>query len=58
MGVLTAFYPESIFRKAFDLCRIHRVIGLSSLGMTTHAIISGVMDALPTGMCYAFIVSL
>lgn len=50
MGILTACFPESIFRRAFDLRRIHRALGLSSLGLTTHAIVSGVMDALPTGI--------
>ncbi len=49
MGVLTAVHPESSFRKAFDLRGIHRVLGLSSLGLTTVAVLSGIMDKLPNG---------
>ena len=52
MGYLTAMHPDSVFRKAFDLRRIHRVIGLSSLGLTTVAVISGIMDKLPYGTCF------
>ncbi len=49
MGCLTAVYPDSVFRTAFDLCGIHCVLGLGSLGLTTAAVLTGIMDQLPKG---------
>jgi len=52
MGLVTAMWPESVLRKALDLRRIHRALGLTSLGMTTIAVVSGIMDQLSYGSCF------
>ena len=44
MGTLTALFPGSVLRTAFDLCRIHQAIGLTSLGLTTISVVTGIMD--------------
>lgn len=53
MGLLTALAPDSSIHKTYNLLFVHRVIGLTSLGMSTAAIIAGIMDQLPQGksMC-------
>lgn len=49
MGLVTAMWPDSVLRKALDLRRIHQAFGLTSLGLTTIAVVSGIMDQLYTG---------
>ncbi len=49
MATLKIFHPTSTFRTAFNLVAIHRVLGLTSLGLTTAAVLSGIMDRMPQG---------
>ena len=51
MAILTRFYPESVFRKAFDLKAAHRTLGLLSLFLTMATVLTGIMDHLPAGTC-------
>jgi len=51
MSTLTAFYPESVLRKAFDLRRIHQTMGLTAFGLTVVAILTGINSQLGQGAC-------
>lgn len=51
MSTLTAFHPESVLRKAFDLRRIHQTIGLTAFGLTVVAILTGINNELGQGAC-------
>mmetsp|Transcript_32442 Transcript_32442/g.46781 ORF Transcript_32442/g.46781 Transcript_32442/m.46781 type:complete len:495 (+) Transcript_32442:26-1510(+) len=51
MSTLTAFHPESLLRKAFDLRRMHQTIGLTAFGLTTVAILTGINNSLGQGAC-------
>ena len=52
MAALTALWPESTLRQAIDLVAVHRALGLTSLGLTTIAAVSGIMDKLGEGACF------
>ncbi len=51
MALLTKFWPNSIFRRAFDLRSAHKNIGILAFIGTTIAIVTGVMDQMPHGYC-------
>ena len=51
MATLTRFRPESVLRKAFDLKSAHKFLGSWSLTLTTIAVLTGVMDLMPSGTC-------
>lgn len=51
MASLTRCYPDSILRKAFDLKTGHKNLGILVLVFTTIAILTGIMDQLPQGVC-------
>ena len=51
MAGLTKFHPDSIFRSAFDLGFIHKVIGGSAFNLTVAAILTGITDYLPWTAC-------
>ena len=50
MGILTMVSPANRLRDAFDLRRVHRALGLTALGLTVLAVLTGIMDRLPQGM--------
>eukprot|EP01038_Epipyxis_sp_PR26KG_P015376 gene15376-20729_t len=52
MAALTACWPNSFIRKKFDLLRIHRHIGMISYGLSAIAVVTGIINQLPTSSCY------
>ncbi len=52
MGLLTACRPSSPLRTACDLRRIHRALGLTALGLTVLAVVTGITEHLPEGQRY------
>lgn len=52
MSVLIRYFRNHLIRRAIDLKRIHIMIGLASLGVTTMSILTGISQKLPASACF------
>lgn len=53
MALLTMYHPTCIVRRAIDLRAHHKKFGIFAMILSLVAVISGVMNVLPMGVCYA-----
>lgn len=52
MGILKVCYPDSPLHKAWTLLYMHKMMGLTALGLTLTAIETGIMDLFGSNGCF------